>query len=109
MKYIITESQLDKFIFKYIDLKRFIQIKKDDKIYFVNSEDDEYAQIRFDKDSEVCFINIDLVKEISSFFSLERSESKEVIGMWVENTLQMKVNYTTNSMSRVPNGLRIPK
>ena len=109
MKYLITESQFDKVIFRYLDNQDFIQIKKNNFIYFVNSEGDEYAQIRYNEDSEVCFINIDLVKEISSFFSLERSDSKEVIGMWVENTLKMKVKYTTNSMSSVPNGLRIPK
>ena len=96
MKYLITESQLDKFIFKYIDLKRFIQIEMgNDKVYFVNSENDEYAQIRFDKDDGWCFISIDLIKEISSFFSLELTNSKEVIGRWVENTLQMRVTHTS--------------
>ena len=94
MKYLITESQLDKVIFKYLDNQDFIQIEEVSTIYFVNSESDEYAQIRYDEDSEVCFINIDLVKEISSFFSLEHSDSKEVVGMWVENTLQMKVTNT---------------
>jgi hypothetical protein len=94
MKYLITESQLDKFIFKYIDLKRFIRIKKDDRIYFAYSEGDEYAQIRYDEDDGWCFIHTNLVKEISSFFSLGLSGSEEVIGRWVENTLQMKVTNT---------------
>ena len=94
MKYLITESQLDRMIFKYLDNQDFIQIEKNNRIYFINSESDVYAQIRYDEDSEVCFINIDLVKEISSFFSLEHSDSKEVVGMWVENTLQMKVTNT---------------
>ena len=94
MKYLITESQLDRMIFKYLDNQDFIQIEKNNRIYFINSESDVYAQIRYDEDSEVCFINIDLVKEISSFFSLESERSKEVIGMWVENTLQMKVTDT---------------
>ena len=99
MKYLITESQLDRVIFIYLDNQDFIQIKKNNFIYFVNSEGDEYAQIRYDEDSEVCFINIDLVKEISSFFSLELSVSKEVIGRWVENTLQMKVTDTYVDLS----------
>ena len=99
MKYLITESQLDKVIFKYLDNQDFIQIEEVSTIYFVNSESDEYAQIRYDEDSEVCFINIDLVKEISSFFSLELSVSKEVIGRWVENTLQMKVTDTYVDLS----------
>ena len=109
MKYLITESQAKiAATFLKLDMKKFIQIKKDDKIYFVNSENDEYAQIRYNEDSEVCFINIDLVKEISSFFSLERSDSKEVIGMWVENTLKMKVNYTSDDLLLRYPMLRIP-
>jgi hypothetical protein len=49
MKYLITESQLDNIIFKYLDNQDFIQIDMNDSIYFVNSEDDKYAQIRYDK------------------------------------------------------------
>ena len=75
MKYLITESKLNKAIFRYLDNQDFVVIKISNRLYFVNSENDEYAQIRYDEDSEVCFINIDLVKEISSFFSLEHSDS----------------------------------
>jgi hypothetical protein len=99
MKYLITESQFDKAIFKYLDNQDFIQIERNDSIYFVNSEGDEYAQIRYNKNDGWCFISIDLIKEISSFFSLELTDSKEVIGRWVENTLQMKVNYTLSWLS----------
>ena len=94
MKYLITESQFDKVIFRYLDNQDFIVTGNDTSLFFVNSEGDEYAQIRYDEDSEVCFIDIDLIKEISSFFSLQSSDSKEVIGRWVENTLQMRVKYT---------------
>ena len=93
MKFLITESQFDKVIFKYLDNQDFVKIKKNNRIYFVNSEGDEYAQIRFDKDGW-CFINFDLVEEISSFFSLQRFDSKQVISRWVENTLQLKVTNT---------------
>ena len=99
MKYIITESQFDNIVFKYLDNQDFIQIDMgNDKICFVNSENDKYAQIRFDKDDGWCFIGYDLIGEISSFFSLRRSDSKEVIGRWVENTLQMKVTNTQTSL-----------
>ena len=94
MKYLITESQIDKIIFKYLDNQDFIVTGNDTSLFFINSESDEYAQIRYDEDSEVCFINIDLVKEISSFFSLGRDDSQRVISRWVENTLQMKVTNT---------------
>jgi hypothetical protein len=94
MKYIITESQINKVIFKYLDNQDFIQIEKKDKIYFVNSEGDEYAQIRFDKKDGWCYIYYELIEEISSFFSMQGSDSESVIGRWVENTLQMKVTNT---------------
>ena len=109
MKYLITESQAKiAATFLKLDMKNFIQIKKDDSIYFVYSENDEYAQIRFDKDDGWCFISIDLIKEISSFFSLRPSDSKEVIGKWVENTLQMRVTHTESSFFRDSSRLRIP-
>ena len=94
MKFLITESQFDKVIFRYLNNQDFIQIEKNNNIYFVNSEGDEYAQIRYNKSDGWCGVNYDLVNEISSFFSLQLSDSKEVIGRWVENTLQMKVTYT---------------
>ena len=99
MKYLITESQFDKAIFKYLDNQDFIVTGNDTSLFFINSEGDEYAQIRYNKNDGWCFISIDLIKEISSFFSLELTDSKEVIGRWVENTLQMKVNYTLSWLS----------
>jgi hypothetical protein len=108
MKYLITESQLDKVIFKYLDYQDFIRIDKGNKIFFVNSEGDEYAQIRFDKDDGWCYIYYKLVEEISTFFSMQKSDSKEVIGRWVENTLQMKVTNTFPSGLLTAERLRIP-
>ena len=98
MKYLITESQIDRAVFKYLDNQDFIIIDTNGSIYFVNSENDEYAQIRFDKNDGWCGIYDKLVDEISSFFSLGKSDSKEVIGRWVENTLQMKVTNTRWSL-----------
>ena len=94
MKYLITESQREKVIFRYLDNQDFIPIEKGDKIYFANSEGDEYAQIRYDKSDGWCYISWKLVDEISSFFSLDESDSEQVIGRWVENTLQMRVTQT---------------
>jgi hypothetical protein len=109
MKYLITESQLDKVIFKYLDNQDFIQIEKNDKVYFVNSEGDEYAQIRFDKYDGWCFIYYKLIDEISTFFSMQESDSEQVIGRWVENTLQMKAINTRYCTSLFEVLLRIPK
>ena len=108
MKYLITESQLDKVIFRYLDNQDFIKIKKNNKIYFINSEGDEYAQIRYDKSDGWCGVKKDLMDEISTFFSLKESDSKEVIGRWVENTLQMKVKQTDDLFRDFFHSLRIP-
>ena len=95
MKYLITESQLDKVIFRYLDNQDFIKIERENSIYFVNSEGDEYSQIRYNKEDGWCYIHYKLVDEISSFFSLWESDSMEVIVRWVENTLQMRVTNTS--------------
>ena len=108
MKYLITESQIDKLIFKYLDNQDFIVTGNDTSLFFINSESDELAQIRYDEDRGVCFINIDLNREISSFFNLGRDESQRVISRWVENTLQMKVTKTTDTYRNIDQWLRIP-
>ena len=108
MKYLITESQLDKVIFRYLNNRDFIQIEKNNKIYFINSEGDEYAQIRYDKDDGWCGIDDKLIEDISSFFSLDEFDSKQVIGGWVENTIQMRVTDTSKFSKSVSPGLRIP-
>jgi len=94
MKYLITESQFDKVVFKYLDNQDFIQFEKNNSIYFVNSEGDEYGQIKYDKDDGWCLIYYGLVKEISTFFSMQDSDSESLIGRWVEHTLQIKVTNT---------------
>ena len=109
MKYLITESQFDKVIFRYLDNQDFIVTGNDTSLFFVNSENDEYAQIRYDEDDEICFINFDLIKEISSFFSLQHSDSEQVISRWVENTLQMNVKNAVRRPMRSGFELKIRK
>ena len=93
MKYLITESKLNQVIFGYLNNQDFIQINNRFDIFFEYSEGDEYPQIVYTKSDGSCLIFINLIKEISSFFSLDEYDSKQVIGRWVENTLQMEVNY----------------
>ena len=91
MKFSITESKLNKVIFNYLNQKHFIKKEINDTIYFLYNIDDEYAQIRYDKNDGWCFIYYKLIEEISLFFSMEESDSEQVIGRWVENYLQMEV------------------
>ena len=94
MKFIITESKFEHIVFNYLDNQDFIKIEKDNVVYFVNSVDDKYAQIKYTKNNGWCYIHLDLIDEISSFFSLNFRDSMGLIGKWVENTLQMKVSNT---------------
>jgi hypothetical protein len=90
-------NQINKIIFKYLDSQNFVVIKKtNEKTFdFVNSVGDLYPQISYFKPSDCCYIYYGLIDEISSFFSMNESDCREVIGSWVENILQMKV--TKNS------------
>jgi hypothetical protein len=108
MKYLITESKLDKVIFRYLNIKDFIQIDIDGSIYFVNSENDIQARIRYNKDDGWCTISYKLIEEISSFFSMKESDSMEVTVRWVENTLQMRVTYADWYGTYAYTSLRIP-
>ena len=101
MKYKITDSQLESVVFLYLDNQDFIKIERENSIYFANSEGDEYAQIRYNKSDGLCYIYWKLVGEISSFFSMEESYSEQVIGKWVEDTLQMRVNRTYHNMVNI--------
>jgi hypothetical protein len=102
MKYLITESQLDRVIFKYLDNQDFIQIERNDAIYFLNSKLDGFAEIKYDMEDGRCFIHYKLIYEISSFFSIDEFDSKEVISRWVKNTLQMKVTDTSGAILPLP-------
>ena len=95
------DKVFEKVLFSYLDSQDFIQIKKYYIIHFAYSENDEYAQIRYDEDDGRCYINNDLIGEISSFFYLGLSGSEEVIGKWVENTIQMKVTNTIAPFKKV--------
>ena len=91
MKFILTESKMEQVIFKYLDNQDFVKVEKNDNIFFINSSGDEHFQIVYGKNDGICYIYVGLITEISSFFSIEFSDSKKIIGNWVENTLQMKV------------------
>jgi hypothetical protein len=85
---------INKIIFKYLDKQNFVLIENTKKIYFVNSESDEYSKISYNKNNGWCIIYHELIEEISAFFSIKESDSEKVISMWVENALQMRVTNT---------------
>lgn len=94
MKYLITESQIDKVIFKYLDNQDFItkRMSSDNITYFVNSENDKYSDsLIIHYKSGDCVMSFELIDEIATFFSMEFNSSKYVIARWIENTLGRRV------------------
>jgi hypothetical protein len=87
MKYLITESQREKVIFKYLDNQDFIQKDYGEYTFFVNSKEDLYAQIKYNPIRGWITISRDLMREISSFFSLDNNDSISAIAHWVENKI----------------------
>ena len=83
MKYIVNETQINKIVSKYLDNQDFIYMEYGINGYFLNSEKDEYAQIKFN--SHRCTIDRKLMTEIASFFSLKNFDSLSSIAKWVES------------------------
>jgi len=99
---------INKIIFKYLDSQNFVVIENSKKIYFVNSESDEYSKISYNKNNGWCIMYHNLIEEISTFFSIKESDSEKVVSMWVENALQMRVTNTLYNGTRKHRQLRIP-
>ena len=107
MKYLITESQLDKVIFRYLDIQDFVlydnKRKFNNYIYFLNNINDDMAQISvyvtnaFGEVKYWVFVNNDLIKMLSGFFSIDKNECLEIIKRWVSSVLNMEVGYIENT------------
>ena len=109
MKYIITESKLNKVVSKYLDNQDFVvydnKKRFDNYIYFLNSESDLYAQISVYNINSVGFVrnwvyvNYDLIEELSKFFSIDEFDCLEIIKVWVSDTLGIKVGKIENTIN----------
>ena len=107
MKYIITESKLEKVIFKYLDIQDFViydnKKKFSNYIYFLNSESDRESQISvytnnaFGEVRNWVFVNYDLIEELSDFFSIDKLDCLDIIRVWIIDTLGIKVGKIMDS------------
>jgi len=97
MKYLISESQFVKVIFRYLNNQDFViyddKKKFNNYIYFLNSESDSKSQISvyvknaFGEVRNWIFVNPDLIEELSNFFSIDKSDCLDIIKAWVNDTL----------------------
>lgn len=109
MKYVITESQLDKVIFRYLDVQDLNIIKIGASTYF-SYPDDNFAQIKYGgnhANNELCFIFIGLIGKVSSLFSLNSYQSTRIIGQWVKKKLNLE-GQMSNKIMNFQWSLKIP-
>jgi hypothetical protein len=107
MKYLITESQIDKIVSKYLDNQDFVIHNNNKKfnnyIYFLNSESDKISQISvyvtntFGEVKNWVFVNGDLIEELSNFFSIDKLDCLDIIRVWVSDTLSIRVGKIMDS------------
>ena len=102
MKYLITESKLYNIVSTYLDNQDFVvyddKNKFDNYIYFLNNITDYEAQISvynrnsFGEVKNWVYVNYDLIKELSNFFSIDELDCLDIIRVWVSDTLGIRVN-----------------
>jgi septum formation topological specificity factor MinE len=93
MKYIITESRLEKVIFKYLDIKlEGIELKEgryDDSLIFVFPGKDS-GLMGWDKPNKL-YTYYKVIDDIENMFSMEEDDVLDVIGRYVESRYNLKV------------------
>ena len=120
MKYLITESQFDKVIFRYLDNQDFVlhdnKKKFNNYIYFLNNITDDTAQISiyvsnaFGEMRNWMYVNGELIDELSNFFSIDEDECLETIKRWVSNFLNIEIDKKVNpDNTGAHHRLHIPK
>ena len=103
MKYVITEIQLYKMVFRYLDMHRYKTFETEENIYFLNNITDDTAQISiyvsnaFGEIKNWMYVNGELIDELSNFFSIDEDECLETIKRWVSNFLNMEVGKIENT------------
>ena len=101
MKYLITESQLDKAILKFLDSQNF-NITKIGASTYISYPEDDFAHIKYGgnhSNNELCFIYKGLIEAISSFFSLNSYQSTRIVGQWVKKKLNLEGQMSNKIMS----------
>ena len=102
MKFLITESQINNVVFKYLDNQDFVKDTTKDDIFFLNSIDDEKGVIVFNKKKGMLYISWALRDEIASFFSINGSHSLNLIIDWAQGHIdqRIKLSYIAGTNQR---------
>ena len=95
MKYLITESQLDSIIFRYLNMQNFYKMRY--TLGYVFWETKEIWEsggnilITANRERSECFVNSDLLVEVASMFGLGLNDSLTVIGEWIKTQIDFDI------------------
>jgi hypothetical protein len=86
---------------------KVVRYNKQGFIYFIESEDDDVAQIAYDIDNHECWVRIGLIFLIARSFDIEFDDAKDSIGEWVSNYLNVEVTNVEYDEITTPNELKM--
>ena len=93
MKYIITESKLDRVIIKYLnrfygDLEEYRTDEYPDRVFYVK---DKKVYMEFKSENGNLWIDYDTIwEDLKTVFSLKFIKMEHIITKWVEDTYKLK-------------------
>ncbi len=94
MKYIITESKLDRVIFRYLDDKfegvELVKGKYCDIVFVFPGE--KFGLMGWKNHDKLLWSYYKVVTDIEDMFSMRESDALDVIGRYVESKYDLKVN-----------------
>ena len=93
MKYIITESKLDRVVIKYLnkeygDLKEYTTDKRPDNVFFVK---DKKVYMEHDLKNGYLYVDYDTIwSELKNIFNLTNDYIAIIISKWVDETYNIE-------------------
>ena len=95
-KYLVNQSTIDKIVFKYLDLN-LKGLEKRKAKYFegivFGYPNEEFGLFGLDNNGTLFIYHgrFELIDKICSFFGLNHSDSKSIIGRWFSDRFQLEV------------------
>lgn len=100
MKYLITENQVEKLAFKYLDNMNFEIIRKEvnqyttiksREYYFTTDPSSNMADIMYATWGGSLFLTAELHQELINVFAFDADDAEITIKNWVENKLNKEI------------------
>jgi len=85
------DVNIEDLVFEKLDNQKYKRIDKDNRIYFVVQNFDNFADIIFDYKEKFCYIYPAFANDMVKFFDLGLADMLGIIAGWVESELDDEV------------------